>query len=123
LILITRGVLLPLHHGGHVGDVGEVGEAIGATPAAFPPPTFAGIAFVSWFRVSRLPPREKALGVFIYNILGQAKQFGAKTDGIGGPRPNRPRWRGQGWGPCHLVSFGPWWPPHVLLLLLILLLM
>jgi hypothetical protein len=37
----------------------------GATPEVFPPPIFAGIAFVLWFCVSSPPPQENASGVFI----------------------------------------------------------
>jgi hypothetical protein len=43
-------------------DAGEVGEASGATPAAFPPPIFAGTSSVFVFRVSLPPPLGNAKG-------------------------------------------------------------
>jgi hypothetical protein len=55
--------------------------------ATFPPPIFAGSAFVLWFHVSPSPPHGNASeggGVFIYDFLGQDDQSGTKTDDIGG---------------------------------------
>jgi hypothetical protein len=44
----------------------RVEKRLGETLAAFPPPIFAGIAFVSVFRVSPTPPLGNAEGrVFI----------------------------------------------------------
>jgi hypothetical protein len=62
----SRGGLLPLHGGDDGADVREGGEASEVTPAAFPPPIFAGRASVSVFRVSLTPCLGIVKGGSIY---------------------------------------------------------
>jgi hypothetical protein len=61
----------------------------GVTPAAFPPPIFAGTTSVSLFHVSPPPPLRNVKGVFLLVFLGQAERQEMKMDGTGGSRPKR----------------------------------
>jgi hypothetical protein len=56
----------------------------GTAPAAFPPPIFTGIAFVSWLRVFPPPPHKITSRSLYIGFLGQPRQSEIKTDDIGG---------------------------------------
>jgi hypothetical protein len=88
----------------------------GTALTAFLPPIFAGIASVSWCRVSPLPPRENVLGSLYIGFLGQPRQFEINTFCMGATRLKQ---ASMARGPCHLVSFGPRRDTRVLLFLML----
>jgi hypothetical protein len=87
----------------------------GATPAAFPLPSFAGTASVSVFRVSPPPPRGNALGVLYIVIFrsnwavwdedGWHRRFEAQTskDGAAWLGAAPPVLFCASWTPCWLL--------------------
>jgi hypothetical protein len=58
----------------------------GMAPAAFPPPIFVGSAYVSWFRVSPLPPPDNVSGSLYIGVFRSTCQFEIKTNDIGASR-------------------------------------
>jgi hypothetical protein len=91
----------------------RVEKRLGATPAAFPPPIFAGTASVFVFCVSLPPLFVIVEGGLYIGVFRSTKHMDAKMDSIGGPRLKRAwvAWPGQGPTPLGLI-----WPLGLILL-------